>query len=82
MGHVYTREVVAVHHGLKLVNWRIGEECGVSTAATAPHDVGRIAVVPFCGFVYHPLALFRSCYVCLDRVKLLKFRVAGVLLVH
>ena len=78
--HVHTREVVAVHHSLELVNRGVDEERGVRASAAAPDDVGRVAVVPFCCFCDDARACFRGCDVCCDGVEALGFWVAGAFL--
>ena len=57
MCHVSAGEVVAVHHGLQLVDGCVDEESRVCTAADTPNDVRGLPIIPVCRLFDHAGAL-------------------------
>lgn len=77
MGHVDGGEVVAVHHGLELVDGRVDEEGWVGAAGAAPYDVGRGVVVQDYRLVDDAGAFCGGGYVGDDGVESLGWRAGG-----
>ena len=69
--YVYAGKIIAIHHNLELVHWRVNEQRWVGAPRATPDYVRRGVIVPSSRFGNNSRALWSSMKVSADVVKAL-----------